>query len=77
MSEQNLDELLGPAGRSDYSVGDTIKFREGASVLSGEIIHISAPGQTVTGKHTPTTYWVDAGCGFPSVVYSSDIIVEA
>lgn len=73
MSEQNLDELLGPAGKSDYSVGDTIAYMVNGQKHTGEIIHISAPGVTpVSGTPHPTEYWID---GF-TVIYQTDIIVE-
>jgi hypothetical protein len=37
------------------------------------VLHVAAPGQTVTGKRTPTSYYVDCGDGFPHVVYQSQI----
>jgi hypothetical protein len=74
--EQNLEALLGPSGKSDYSVGDTIKFREGASVLSGEIIHIEAAGTTPVSKTPhPLTYHVDCSDGWPHLVYPSQVII--
>jgi len=72
---QNLDELLGPSGKSDYSVGDTISYMVGGERRSGTIEHITAPGLTASGRHHPTQYWVSDG-GFPSVIYQTDIIVE-
>jgi hypothetical protein len=76
MTEQNLNELLGPSGKSDYSVGDTISYMVGGQKKSGTIEHITAPGLTpVSGTPHPTQYWVSSG-GFPDVVYHADIIVE-
>lgn len=72
--KQNLDELFGPSGRGDYKPGDTIAFVEGSHELSGEIIHVSAPQMTVTGKQLPTTYEVDCGDGWPHIVLSSQIV---
>lgn len=75
MSKQNYNELFGEPGASDYRIGDTITFREGDQTFTGEILHISAPGHTpVTRKHTPTTYTVDCGDGFPHLAYQSDIV---
>jgi hypothetical protein len=73
---QDLNELLGPSGRGDHRTGDTITFTEGAQTFTGEIIHVEAPGQTVTGKHHPTTYHTDCGDGWPHLVYASQIIQE-
>lgn len=73
---QNFEELLGPKGKSDYQEGDTISYLVNGVKHTGKIIHISAPGQTVTGKQHPTEYWVSSG-GFPDVVYSGDILQEA
>lgn len=69
---QNLNELLGPSGKSDYSVGDTIKYRVNGQIRTGEIMHITGPGFTVSGRPHPTEYWVD---GF-TCLYQTDIIVE-
>jgi hypothetical protein len=71
--QQNWEYIAGPAGRGEYSAGDTITFDEFGRTLTGEIIHCAAPDQTVSGKHTPTSYYVDCGDGFPHVVYQSQI----
>lgn len=73
MREQNLNELLGPSGKSDYQVGDMIKYRHEGQIKQGEIMHITAPGLTPVSKTPhPTEYWID---GF-TVIYQKDIIVE-
>lgn len=70
---QNLDELLGPSGRSDYNVGDTITYMLNGRKLTGEITHITAPGLTPVSKTPhPTEYWIDG----LTVIYQTDIIVE-
>jgi hypothetical protein len=75
MSKQNYDELFGPPGASDYKIGDTIRFKEAGQILTGEIIHIAAPGETpVTHKHVPTSYQIDCGDGWPHIAYQSDIV---
>jgi hypothetical protein len=71
--QQNWEYIAGPVGRGEYSVGNTIRFEEDGRELTGEVLHVAAPGQTVTGKHTPTSYYVDCGDGFPHVVYQSQI----
>jgi hypothetical protein len=74
---KNYDELFGPAGKSDYKIRDIVSFREGGKTLRGEIIHIAAPGRTpVTHKHTPTSYQIDCGDGWPHICYASDLIVS-
>ena len=75
MSKQNYDELFGPPGASDYKIGDTLRFREAGQILTGEILHISAPGETpVTHKPVPTSYQVDAGTGWPVIVYANEVL---
>lgn len=76
MTEQNLNELLGPSGRGDYQQGDTITFTEGEQTLTGEVIHVEAAGQTTTGKHHPLTYHTDCGDGWPHLVYPSQLIIK-
>lgn len=76
MSKQNLNEILGPQGKGDYSVGDTITFRDQGQEYAGVIIHVEAPGQTATGRHSPLTYHVDCGDGWPRLAYQTDIIVD-
>jgi hypothetical protein len=71
---QNLDALFGPGGHGEYAAGQVITFTENDKELQGTIIHVAAPGQTVTGKATPVEYQVDAGDGFPHVVYQNQII---
>lgn len=76
MSEQNLDELLGPKGKSDYNVGDTVSYRVNGQKHTGTIEWIEAPSLTpVSGTPHPTQYWVSSG-GFPDCIYQKDIIVE-
>lgn len=65
-----FEQLYGPLAKGDYQIGDTIQWRGG----QGEILWIAAPGETpVSGKHTPLTYIVDAGTGFPELVYASEV----
>jgi hypothetical protein len=71
--QQNWEYIAGPQGRGEYSAGDTITFDEFGREFTGEVLFVAAPGQTVSGKHTPTSYMVDAGDGFPHVVYQSQI----
>jgi hypothetical protein len=78
MATQNYDELFGPPGASDYKIGDQIRFREAGQIMSGTIIHITGPSETpVSKKPVPTSYQVDAGTGWPIIVYQSDLIVES
>lgn len=75
---QDLDELYGESGYSDYRIGDTIRFREAGQIMSGEILHIAAPSQTpVSKKPVPTSLQVDCSDGFPHIVYASDIVEES
>lgn len=70
MSEQNFE------GSSHYTIGDTISFTDGNQTLTGKIIHIVAPGRTVTGCPQPTALWVDCGDGWPHCVYSLQVVVK-
>lgn len=76
MSNQNNDHIFGASGRGDYAAGDTITFIEKGVKFSGEVIHCTAPGDTVSGKHLPLTYEVDCGDGWPHIVSSSQIVQE-
>ena len=76
MSNQDLSKIYGEPGRGEYDVGDTITFEELRKQLTGEVIHINAPGTTAGGRAYPTSYQVDCGDGFPHVVYQNQIIVS-
>ncbi len=73
--DYTLDDVF-PAGRGDYSIGDNVRFNEDGQEYSGDILHVAAPGTTASGREHPTFYTVDAGDGFPHIVYASDVIVE-
>jgi hypothetical protein len=75
MSGQNMKELFGD-GRGEYAVGDQLTFTEDGEEFTGKIIAIMPPGQTVSGRHHPTTYIVDCDRGWPSSVYSSQIVAR-
>lgn len=75
MSDQDLEALLGPSGKGDFQTGDIITFTEGEQTLTGEVIHVEADGETVTGKHHPLTYHTDCGDGWPHLVYPSQVII--
>lgn len=74
MGKQDFDHIFGESGRGDYSPGDRITFREGAKEYTGEVIHCTAAGETVTGRHLPTSYEVDCNDGFPHIVTSGQIV---
>lgn len=74
-NEQDLGALM-PEGKGDYAPGDTLVFIEDHVRKSGEVVHVQAPGETVSGKHHPLTYLVDTGEGFPVFVYPAQIWVE-
>jgi hypothetical protein len=61
MNDQDNDEemtaLFGPAAKySDHSIGETIRFALRGRQVEGEITWITAPSETVSGKHMPVTY---------------------
>lgn len=73
---QNMDALLGPSGKSDYSVGDRVTYMYNGQMHTGTIEWIEAPGVTpVTKTPHPTQYWVSDG-GMPDCIYQTDIVVE-
>ncbi|GHO88136.1 hypothetical protein [Dictyobacter formicarum] len=76
MSNQNLDHIFGKSGRGDYAHGATITFREGGKEFTGEVIHITAPSKTVSGRQLPTTYEVDCNDGFPHIVTAGQIVEQ-
>ena len=74
---QDLNELLGPKGKGDYSQGDTITFTEGTQTLTGEVIHVEQAGLTPVSKTPhPLTYHTDCGDGWLHLVYPHQIIQE-
>ncbi len=76
-TNEELEDLYGPAAKfSDHQVGQTISFTdlESGLILTGCIIWVCAPGQTVNGQHLPTHYFVDANRGFPRVVFPGEVI---
>ncbi|GCE32209.1 hypothetical protein KDA_76930 [Dictyobacter alpinus] len=72
--------LYGPAGRADYRPGDQIRFRSVATsgqILTGTVLYVRAPGPAIQGgKNHPTVLVMDAGDGFPHMVYPGDVIQE-
>lgn len=76
MSNQDMRELFGD-GQGEYSIGDQVTFVEGGEELTGELIGITPPGETVRGRSHPTTYVVAVpGHGIPSLVYSGQIVAR-
>lgn len=73
---QDLDQIFGASGRGEYPIGEHITFQEDGVELTGEVIHITAPGTSVSGHYLPLTYDVDAGDGFPHIVLSEQIIAR-
>jgi hypothetical protein len=71
----NLASTCGPAALfSDHKPGETITYHASSSeTRSGVILYVAAPQQIVS-THLPLTYVVDAGMGFPDMVYATDVI---
>ena len=76
MSNQNLDALYGEPGKGEYAPGDSITFEENGQTFTGEVIHVDQPGYTVGGRYHPLQYQVDIGSGWPSTVYSSQVVAR-
>lgn len=74
--KQNLEKIYGPTGRGEYAVGSQVTFLEEGVQITGEVLHVTAPGTTVTGRQLPTTYEVDCGDGWPHTVLSNQIVQQ-
>ena len=80
-SAEQRAALYGPEGKADHRQGDTITFSSndtGGQTLTGEILHVRAPGPAIVGGRShPLTYIVHVpGEAFPRIVYLGDIIIE-
>lgn len=75
MSQDN-NQVWGPAGNGDYAKGDMITFTERGKTFTGEVIHCTKPGPTVSGRYLPLTYEVDCNDGWPHIVSSSQIVQQ-
>ncbi len=73
----NLASTCGPAALySDHKPGETITYHVSPhETRSGIILHVAAPQQIVS-THIPLTYVVDAGLGFPDMVFATDVIEQ-
>ena len=73
MAHPNWEHLAGPKGHGEYQPGDFITFDEQGRTLTGEVLWVAAPHNTVSGAHVPTSYHVDCDDGWPHIVYQSQI----
>src|ERR1700726_1027577 len=70
------EEQFGQAARySEHKAGETITFRMGSEVRSGEIIYVMEPTQEGSTHH-PLTYAVDSGHGFPDMGWQTDVLED-
>lgn len=80
LTPEELEDRIatfGPLYRfSDHKPGETIRFRRGGQLVTGEIIWVTGPGDLpASGKHTPVSYFVGVGTEMSfSVVYPSEVI---
>lgn len=65
-----------PPGRGDHAIGERITFIENGQQREGEVIHVAAPGQTVSGLHHPLSYLTDCNDGFPHMVFGNQIVEQ-
>jgi hypothetical protein len=79
---QNLENDWGPWAKSDYRIGDILRYRLlDSSTASGVIVWVTGPSESrVEGRDPlPMRYiveregWHDS---FPDVVYSKDILTS-
>lgn len=75
-NHEEMTALFGPLAKfSDHKPGETIRFRLRSEVVEGEIIWITGPGETVSGKHTPVTYVCGVEGEFtPALVYQGEVL---
>ncbi len=75
--EEMREQQFGPAARySEHKVGEVITFRDCHEVKTGTIIFVQGP-QQIGSTHHPLTYLVDAGEGWPTFVYATDVLEES
>lgn len=78
MTDEQLSALFGPLyPYADHKRGDVIRFRDEGVTKEGTILWICGPGPAVEGSpDLGVVYVVDAGDGWPAIVYPGDILVE-
>ena len=70
------EDQFGPAAKfSEHKAGETITFRDVDEVKTGTIIFVQGP-QQIGSIHHVLTYLVDAGDGWPTFVYQTDVIED-
>lgn len=76
--DEEMEALFGPAAKySDHKRGETIRFMLRGREVEGEITWITAPSETVSGKHAPCTYvcYVE-GELMPTLVYQTEVLEQ-
>lgn len=67
--KEQLEEILGPSAKSDYSPGDSVQYSDGDELREGTILHTRAAGPVREGGSVlKAGHIVDTGKGWPKYV---------